>query len=813
MRAAASAAALLTLAAVAGPGAASAAESGSVATTAAEIALSGSTLPRAVPAARQDSDIVNDEVVISSLDPMGLAIDSQLVSRVSSRPGPERTVEDPTSTANIEYLNQRGTPTVNAKGDAIQIQVGGPTGTTVLTQSLVDKPLPVAMHAEYTLNGEVVDPTTVVGASGDLEIKYQVTNTDVKEEEIHYTNSVGRPYTEKQPVFAPLVGTLSASVPDNIQVTDTKGAVVTTDKAGNTVLLWNLLLYPPMGTYEQKVSFTATTDQGSIPAVALNVVAVDESSDPSLKFTTDLFEQTVKGNKQLAQGLEQLNSSTAELANAAAQLATGIGQLADGAGAISTGFNSQLVPGTAQLAAGAGELAAGQEQLATALGGAATGAEKLASGSQELTSGLQQLADGLDQFATNYPQLTTGAEKIRKGAQVLSRVVGSPKDPPLPSPSPNVPPGPTPIPTPSGSPVFPTPDPTPTKLPSLIQAVTAATDGAQQLAQQTVVLNNNLVAAFDVLVKTTTQSATVAKDAAAAQATLTALYDELCDPAPVGVTPQQCTDLESALTDATDAATGSADVSAALVAVLKDEGKEAVRAYAIAQGADELARALALIQKGLDAVGLGLSTGTEKPPGLVEALGQLVDGLQQGESAVSQLSSGAGQAATGSEQLTGGTDQLAGGLGQAATGAGQLSQGTAQLAQGADALAFGSAEVGAALAQLSSGADQAASGSNQFASGAQQLQQQGTAKIYRSVVKSSDQPAMATAYLKASAARAESALPYGLPKGATGSVAYVMTMDAVTPTGDVPWQFAAIGLVLLAGAGGAVAKNWVNTRN
>ena len=92
------------------------------------------------------------------------------------------------------------------------------------------------------------------------------------------------------------------------------------------------------------------------------------------------------------------------------------------------------------------------------------------------------------------------------------------------------------------------------------------------------------------------------------------------------------------------------------------------------------------------------------------------------------------------------------------------------------------------------------------------LQSKGTAKVYESVVASSDQPALATAFLKASADRAGTALPYGLPKGATGSVAYVMTMAPVAPSGSAPWQFAAMGLLLLGAGGGAVAKNWAATR-
>ena len=636
MRRTALAGAVLLLAASAAPGLAAA--DTSTERLAAEASLRGTSLPRTYPASRQESDIVNDEIIVSQLDPRGLPVDSKLVSRISSRPGEQRTIKDPTSTTNITYLNQRGQPTLDPDGDGIQVQVGGPNGTTTLTESMVDKPLPVAMHAEYSLDGTVVDPQVTVGASGALKITYTVTNTDVKQEELTYKNAVGREYTEKQPVFAPFVGTLTASVPESFTITDTQGAVVTTDREGNSILLWNLVLYPPMGDYEQTVSFSATTESGSVPGVLLNVVPVDQSSDPSLKFTTDLFEQTVDGNEQLASGLEQLNNQTAALAQGAGQLAAGIGQLADGSAAISTGFNDEFVPGTTQLAQGAAAVAQGQDQLTTGIEGAAGGADKLATGSDQLSSGITQLADGLDKLAGGSPQLAEGATKLRDGAALLSKAVGSPDDKPLPSPTPTAPVGPTAIPTPSGTPVFPTPtpapDPTP-KVPTLVQAVEAASSGADELAKQTVVLNNNLVKIYDQLQATGTKSAQVTSDATDAEAALTTLLSQLCTPPTLPPSVAQCDQMQQARDDAASAATGSQDVSAALSTILEDEGTESVRAYVIAQGSNELADALAMIEVGIKAVALGLSNGPEPPPpGLVQGLDQLLSGIEQSNSAV-----------------------------------------------------------------------------------------------------------------------------------------------------------------------------------
>ena len=776
---------------------------------AAEAALRSSGLPRAVPAGRQSAELVNDEIVVSQLDPRGLPIESQLISRISSPAGEERTIEDPSSTANVVYLNQRGRPEVTA--DGIEIDVGGPEPTTILTEALVDKPLAVAMHAEYRLNGEVVDPEVIVGGTGALEVRYTVTNTDVKQKKLTYTNALGQRTTEKQPVFAPFVGTLTASLPEAFEATDTSGAIVTTDREGNTILMWNLLLYPPMGSYQQTVKFSATIDNGSVPGVLLNVVPVDQSSDPSLEFTTDLFEKTLDGNEQLASGLEQLNNQTAQLAEGAGQLATGIGQLADGTNAIALGFNEKFVPGTQQLASGAGAISAGQQQLATGLAGAATGADQLATGTEGLATGLDSLADGIDQLASKYPELVGAAEQIRNGADALADAVGSPDDKPVPVPSTSIPAAPTPIPTPDGTPVFPSPSPTPTN-PTLEQAVGASVVAAQALAQQTVTLNNNLYDIYDGLSTATTESGTVTAETAATATELATLYPTVCPPPASSLTAAQCDQLRAARDNSQSAADGSADLTKALTDLLTDLGTENLRAYLIAAESNQQLTALRQIQAGVALLSVALRSDSTTSPGLVEGLDQLVAGLKLTETALEQLDTGSAKAASGAGKLSEGTTELADGLGKAATGSAELAAGTAQFAEGASALAFGTAEVGSALTQLAGGADAAASGSAQFATGIDMLQRKGTAKIYEGVVKSSDQPALAVAYLNASADRATSALPYGLPDDATGSVAYVMTMEPVVPSGSSQWQLAAIALVLIAAGGGAVLKTLASHR-
>lgn len=712
----------------------------------------------------RESDVVNDEIVVSQLDPRGLPIRSQLISRLSSKAGPERTIHDPTSTTNIVYLNQRGRPTVS--GDGIEVQVGGSEPTVVLTEALVDKPLPVALHAEYRLDGQVVDANQIVGATGEVAVRYTVTNTDVKTKTITYTDGDGRTRTQRQPVFAPFVGTLTVTLPEAVRPTNTKSAIVSTNKDGTTILTWQLLLYPPMGNYQQSVSFTSQMDDGAVPGVALTVAPAGSTQDPSVAFTSDLLSKSADGNEQLAGGLEQLNASTIQLAQGAAQLATGIAQLADG---------------TTQLASG-------QDQLSAGIGQAAGGSTELASGLAAAVPGSSQLADGLALVVANLPTLVAGVRGARDGAAALADAVGSADDPPLPTPTPSIPPGPTPIPTPGGEPVFPTPSPTatPSKTPTLVQAVRALAEGAEQLTDQVVALSNDLIEISALVGDAGEGSAQVTADAGAAGDELEQLLDDLCPP-PGALTQQQCDSLEQARELSAAAESGSQGVTGTLQETGQRTAVESLRAYALAFGAHGLTEGLVQVQQGAGQIGTGLRSGSDDPEkyGLVEGLDALLAGVRQLAKKMGQAADGAGLLSDGLAAAAGGSDALATGLGQLATGSTQLAAGTRQLAFGAD---------------------QAASGAAQLATGAGQLQREGTQRIYRSVVQSSAQPALAAAYLQVASDRASSALPYGLPDGATGSAAYVMTMEPVAGSDTTAWQLGALGLLLVAGIGGAVLK-------
>ena len=166
------------------------------------------------------------------------------------------------------------------------------------------------------------------------------------------------------------------------------------------------------------------------------------------------------------------------------------------------------------------------------------------------------------------------------------------------------------------------------------------------------------------------------------------------------------------------------------------------------------------------------------------------------------LSNGTAESAGGAQEITAATGDLTDGLGNSPTepnnsptgrrpgdrlcGSGRRWAGSGRPHRRAGS---GNGCARGALNDVNSGVNDAAGGAEQLADGADQLQQQGTSDALAGVIKASKQPAFAKAYLAATQARAEDALPYGAPEGAVGRVAYVYTMpgsgDSRSSTGTL----------------------------
>lgn len=347
--------------------------------------------------------LVNEQLVTATLAPNGLPQEAELINRVVATNLPPETVVATTSTTDLRYLDRSGQPVVD--GNTVEYPVGGPGQTSTATQATFTKPLPVALHAEYATGGEGangIDPTSVAGTSGDMRIRYTVTNTSVKTESITYTDAGGNERTVEQPVFSPFVGTLMATLAPGVALKDAGSAVVSTNTQGETTLLWNLVLYPPLGGYQQDLSFAVNSGSLQVPAVKMQVAPVTNSQDPAVGFSAKLLSDSVAGNTKLADGLTTLDESTAKLAN------------------------------------GAAELTKAQAAATTGTKDAYDGSKGIARGSAALTDGLLDISGGLNQLAgdAGLPAAVTATGTLADAVDAIAAGVGAASDPPIPTPPP-----------------------------------------------------------------------------------------------------------------------------------------------------------------------------------------------------------------------------------------------------------------------------------------------------------------------------------------------------------------------------------------
>ena len=755
------------------------------------LAVAALLLIGAPPTARASQDqapLSNDEVVLAQLDPTGLPIQAQLLSRISSGGG-QRSVEDPSSTTNVRYRDRRGSPPTTPTG--VLLDVGGPLGDQVLTEAVFDKPLPVALHAEYALDGRSVNPAEVLGAAGAVTVTYTVTNTTAESQAITYTDAAGVQRGQQLPVFVPFTGSLVVTVPQGMSLLSAPGAAQSTDGQGRTVLAYNLLLAPPTGDFQQVFSVRMAADRGATPGASLLVAPATSDQNPALGFASSLVGQSAASSAQLADGVAALDA--------------GAGSVADGAAA---------------LAEGASQLAQGQAALASALDDGADGAAAAASGAEQLAAGLDRLAAGLAALSgpAGLPAAASGAQVLADAAAGLADLVGSSADgawaPQIKWPAQGLPPGlpgwpPTPADLPQWADALAglqqvlaglgfAPDGRPRDgicdldvdgdgrlddpivdidcVPTLVQSLRALAAAAGAAGTAAAQLPPLLAGVGTDLKSAAAGTAAAADQALAAAAGASDLYEQLCaDPAALPA--DQCAGLAAVAAAASAAAADAQDAGGKIGGTAPALSQAAVRAAGLAAGLPVLAGLLSATAEAAALVGDGLRGPTSDAPGLVGGLNLLRDGLQAAQRAAEGLAGGAAAAAGSAQQLSAGSGAIAEGAGRAAVGA--------------EGLLAGSRGVG--------------SGATALSEGARALQTQGTGPALRSIIDGSADAALAAAYLAAVDLRAADALPYGPPEGAIGHAAYAFEMPETSQSTGIPgWLLAVLVGWGAAGVAGAL---------
>jgi putative membrane protein len=747
--------------------------------------------------------LVNDEVGIARLDPSGLPESAVLISRVTAT-GPAREVTDPGSQTNVRYLDRLGRPEVSPEG--VRLSVGGDHPST-LTQARFDIPLPVALHVEYALDGAVIPATEVPGASGELAVTYTLTNTDAQQTELEYTDAAGDAQTSSRPVFPPFQGTLTVTLPRDVQLVDAGAAVTATDVNGRTVVRWLVSLYPPISAPIQSFTTTVRTDRAAVPGAEVVLTPVRTDEDPSDAFSAELLSGARSGNETLFEGLSELDAGAAELAAGSDQLSGGLARLSAGAADVAGG-SASLAAGIDELADGATDLARASQGLAAGLGDLAGGTVDVAAGSAALSGALDEAVAGADELARSTAALASAAspsgddpvaplidagEQIEAGLVLATQRVGGPDDPVLDPLKPLPPDGDEACP-PGGT------APPDDDCVTIYQGVRVIRDSLVLLTKLADAIDARAAEAQRLLDDLVADLSSIQDDVQAAADGAAALYADLCPPPPATPTLDQAScqrlaDIAQAAEDALATGAGALPTLEELLAAIEVLEKQSSAITAT------LTAALTSTQRlldGVEALGVALGQGTAAQPGLTAAMAALNDGLRQLSAGLSAtqaqlagalaevargnatLAEGLGTAATGAEELSEGSSALAGGAAAAASGADDLADGAGTVASGAGSAAAGADRLAGGAEGLAEGSQGAAAAGAQVASGAQSLQRDGTAPAADSVLDASTDPAEADAWLAAADVRATDALPYGAPEGAIGTVAYVFTLEPVT---------------------------------
>lgn len=734
-----------------------------------------------------DVTVTNTETVQARLSATGAFQEARVYDQLALTGSGSTTVANPVSTKGLRNLDGFGGYDVVDGRLVATLDVDGERRERFV--STYDRDLPLTVEIEYTLDGEPVQPGTVVGRSGTLGVHYTVTNTTGRTQDVTYDDGTGQEATASAETVVPMIGQLVTVLPSTFTDVRSDEAGIAGDGRGGTRLQFQMTLFPPIGSATAEFGYTATVRHAVVPKATLTSMPVSPLDYPSFKGGAESYRSGAQKGVDLTAGATQIDGSVLQLHDGAAQLLAGLLQLRDGAATLSAGLNDSAAPGAAELAAGLDgkaapgaarlasglndQLAPGAQQLATGLTTtAAPGAAALAGGAKELDAGLARARARAPELLDGISRVSAGLANLDGGLSTLYDQVGA------------------------------------------AGASTAPLRGGIALMQSkigTTAQPGPLLGGILALQAQTTTSAgtaaTIAGDVAAEAQNLGGIADALADPAQANEVRASAGRLAgtpgSVAADAAALATGLQG-SATTAAQLRC-GLDATPAYCVDQNGAKvkgLYQGLAELDQGVQTfvatVQGGIASTNPAAPTLRAGVKQLQAGASQlsvgggtlaaglGElgAGAARLNAGAGTLAQGLSTAASGSAALAAGLQDAAKGSTTLSEGIDDAADGAQRLSAGLGDAADGSSRLADGLATAADGAPQLVDGTQRLSDEGTSQVVASGQDTAADFGVKYAVLAAGAERAQAeGMAYGAPEGATGATAYSIEIAGADGSG------------------------------
>lgn len=592
--------------------------------------------------------------------------------------------------------------TLDEAGGVKDVKVYGPDGAA----SAFSGNLPVKVAATRSVS------------AGSTLLSYHVENTMSQKQDVTVTDTAGKSTTSPVELQLPLVAQLGVTLPSSMKDVAAPGATISTDPDGTRHVLWQMVLFSPLGSPSQDVSMTASGD--GKPSVQLRATAIDPSNAAGLSGTAQAANASIQqddfwhgyssggnaGLTKLRDGMGQLVAGLQLLAPGAQKLATGLGAAGDGANKLAAGTD-KAKSGAGQLSAGLGKISAGQTALTVGL-------TKIHDGQTALTGGLTQIHTGQGSLTTGLTQIHDGQGALTTGLGQISGGLGQLADPAkgLPAAAAGL-----------------------TQISAGLSALLAGVgSGDDTAAAKTLVGGVTAVSAGLTQLKTGVQQSAGCSAFLLTKVISGSTADGSTSPCFVSTAnPKGFVPTIAAATDPVARAvlTGLRDANAAVAA-----GTDS----SLTPGIKQLTDGLAQIRGGLSHPAGAL--GATDPGGVSQGLtavkagvGLVSDGLAKAVAGVNALNTGAASAFGGSQQLTDGTakalagsQQLFDGSGKAlagsqqlTTGSGSALSGSTQLRDGARKAYTGSQALLLGLGQISTGQHQVADGLPAAVTGAAQI--------------------------------------------------------------------------------------------
>lgn len=368
---------------------------------------------------RHSSTAGKEETVYAILDAGGNPVET-IVSEWLKNPEGKDDLSDVTELQDISVV--KGDSSYVADGEKKVTWKTG--GNDVYYQGTTTKELPVKVSIQYELDGNVVEPSVLEGASGHLKMTFSYENNTAKEVTVA---------GEKCTIYQPFV-MLSGLILDNEKVSNVTVENGSAVNNGDSTMVFGIAM---PGLKESLGMNDLKNDDGEEIDINIpeNVVIEADITDFSLLMTLTVASNSaleelglddIDSIDDLKADMDELTNGMNDIIDGTTQLDDGVGELSGGTGELSDGVNKlsdgtvEFVEGAHKLSDGAAQVNDGAIALKNGLSNLKQGTPALVTGIGALSSGADELSGGLNTIISNNDTLNGGAAQLSDGLNTLN---------------------------------------------------------------------------------------------------------------------------------------------------------------------------------------------------------------------------------------------------------------------------------------------------------------------------------------------------------------------------------------------------------